>query len=76
MRPRVDARVISVLLAEAPAVIEEVLAASASLRARRDQGRHACEMEYGSHVRALASAVDLRAPSVIRALARWAEQLH
>jgi methanogenic corrinoid protein MtbC1 len=76
MRPRVDARVISVLLAEAPAVIEEVLAASASLRARRDQGRHACDLEFGSHARALAAAVDLRAPSVIRAHARWAEQLH
>jgi len=76
MRPRVDARVVSVLLAEAQAVIEEVLAASASLRARRDQGRHACESEFGSHARALAAAVDLRAPPVIRAHALWAEQLH
>ena len=59
MRPRVDARVISVLLAEAPAVIEEVLAASDSLRARRDQGRHGCEWEFGNHVHALAAAVDI-----------------
>jgi methanogenic corrinoid protein MtbC1 len=76
MRPRVDARLVSVLLAEAPAVIEEVLAASDSLRARRDQGRHACEWEYGSHARALAAAVDLRAPAVFRAHASWAEQVH
>ena len=76
MRPRVDARVVSVLLAEAPAVIEEVLAASDFLRARRDQGRHACEWEFGSHARALAAAVDLRAPSVFRAHAFWAAQVH
>jgi len=76
MRPRVDARLISVLLAEAPAVIEEVLAASDFLRARRDQGRHGCEWEFGNHVRALAAAVDLRAPSVLRAHAHWAAQVH
>ena len=76
MRPRVDARVVSVLLAEGPAVIEEVLAASAHLRARRDQGRHAWDHEFVSHARALAAAVDLRAPSVLRAHARWAEQVH
>ena len=76
MRPRVDARVASVLLAEAPAVIEEVLAASESLRARRDQGRHACDQEFGSHARALAVAVDLRAPAVFRAHALWAKQVH
>jgi methanogenic corrinoid protein MtbC1 len=76
MRPRVDAQVASVLLAEVPAVIEEVLAASEPLRARRAQGRHACEWELDSHVRALAAAVDLRAPSVFRAHAHWAAQVH
>jgi methanogenic corrinoid protein MtbC1 len=76
MRPRVDAQVASVLLAEGPAVVEEVLAASGPLRARRDQGRLACDSEFGSHVRALAASVDLRAPSVFRAHASWAEQVH
>jgi methanogenic corrinoid protein MtbC1 len=76
MRPRVDVQVASVLLAEVPAVIEEVLAASEPLRARRAQGRHACEWELQSHVRALAAAVDLRAPAVFRAHAHWAAQIH
>jgi methanogenic corrinoid protein MtbC1 len=76
MRARVDARVASVLLAEAPSLIEEVLAGSEPLRARRTQGRHACEWEMESHARALAAAVDLRAPSVFRAHAHWAAQVH
>lgn len=76
MRARVDGQVVSVLLAEAPSLIEEVLAASEPLRARRTQGRHACEWEMESHARALAAAVDLRAPAVFRAHAHWAAQVH
>ena len=76
MRARIDAQVASVLLAEAPSVIEEVLAASEPLRARRAQGRHACEWEVESHIRALAASVDLRAPSVFRAHAHWVAQVH
>ncbi|MGA8891922.1 MAG: hypothetical protein WB493_10160, partial [Anaeromyxobacteraceae bacterium] len=76
MRPRVDARVVSALLAVADAVAGEVLATTPSLRSRKDGERHACEAEFTSHARALAAAVDLRSPGVFRAHVRWASRLH
>lgn len=76
MRPRVDARVVSALLAESDAVAGEVLATTPSLRSRKDGERHACEAEFASHARALAAAVDLRSPAVFRAHVRWASRLH
>jgi methanogenic corrinoid protein MtbC1 len=76
MRPRVDAHVASVILAEAGAVAEEVLAGTPSLRARKEGQRHACEAEFAGHARALAAAVDLRCPEVFRAHAAWASGIH
>jgi len=76
MRPRVDARVVSALLAESDAVAGEVLATTPSLRSRKNGERHACEAEFASHVRALAAAVDLRSPGVFRAHVRWASRVH
>src|SRR5512137_658504 len=76
MRPRVDAHVASVILTEAGAVAEEVLAGTPSLRARKEGQRHACEAEFAGHARALAAAVDLRSPEVFRAHAAWASAIH
>ncbi len=76
MRPRVDAHVASVILAEAGPVAEEVLAGTASLRARKEGERHACEAEFTAHALALAAAVDLRCPAVFRAHAAWAARVH
>jgi methanogenic corrinoid protein MtbC1 len=76
MRPRVDARVVSALLAESDAVAGEVLATTPSLRSRKEGERHACEAEFASHARALAAAVDLRSPGVFRAHVSWATRLH
>jgi methanogenic corrinoid protein MtbC1 len=76
MRPRVDAHVASVVMAQANAVAEAVLAGTPSLRARKEGQRHACEAEYAGHARALAAAVDLHCPAVFRAHARLAARLH
>ncbi len=76
MRPRVDAHVASVILWEAGAVAEEVLAGTPSLRARKEGQRHVCEAEFAAHARALAAAVDLRCPAVFRAHAAWAARVH
>src|SRR5512137_241760 len=76
MRPRIDAHVASVILAEAGAVAEEVLAGTPSLRARKEGERHACEAEFTAHARALAAAVDLRCPAVFREHAAWAARVH
>jgi methanogenic corrinoid protein MtbC1 len=76
MRPRVDVHVASVILAEAGAVAEEVLAGTPSLRARKQGQLHACEAEFAAHARALAAAVDLRCPEVFRAHAAWAARIH
>lgn len=76
MRPRVDARVVSALLAESDAVAGEVLATTPSLRSRKDGERRACDAEFASHARALGAAVDLRSPGVFRAHVRWASRLH
>jgi methanogenic corrinoid protein MtbC1 len=76
MRPRVDEHVTSVILAEAEAVAEEVLAGTPSLRARSPGQQHACLAEFAGHARALAVAVDLRCPEVFRAHARWAAKLN
>jgi methanogenic corrinoid protein MtbC1 len=76
MRPRVDAHVASVILAEASAVAEEVLAGTPSLRARKQGQQQACEAEFAAHARALAAAVDLRCPEVFRVHAAWAARVH
>lgn len=76
MRPRVDAHVTEAVVALADAVAEEVLAGTPALRARKEGQRHACELEFAAHARAVAVAVDLRCPAVFRAHARWAARLH
>ena len=76
MRPRVDAHVASVILAEADAVAEEVLAGTPSLRARKEGQRHACAAEFVGHANALGVAVDLRQPGVFLAHVRLTVQLH
>ncbi|MEI6224711.1 MAG: cobalamin-dependent protein [Deltaproteobacteria bacterium] len=76
MRPRVDAHVASVVMARASVIAEAVLAATPSLRARKEWQRHAYDAEFAGHARALAAAVDLRCPAVFQAHARLASRLH
>jgi methanogenic corrinoid protein MtbC1 len=63
-------------MARAGVIAEAVLAATPSLRARKEGQRHACEAEFAGHVRALAAAVDLRCPAVFQVHARLAARLH
>jgi methanogenic corrinoid protein MtbC1 len=63
-------------MARASAIAEAVLAATPSLRARKEGERHACEAEFAGHARALAAAVDLRCPAVFQVHARLTARLH